>query len=193
MEKDQEGLLLDVSQILEECKIPYMITGAWSAIFYGRPRASHDIDFVVELRPPDVQKFLGAVEKLPDDFLVQPEDIKDAIVHKSIFNIVYSPTFLKLDFWLLKDEEFDQVRFSRRGRIKILGQSMIMASAEDTILQKLKWYQMGKIEKHLVDAAFVYQIQLKNLDQKYLSLWVKKLKIGKYFKELEKINLEDYL
>ena len=36
---------------------------------------------------------------------------------------------------------------------------MEMASAEDTILQKLKWFRMGKIEKHLVDAAFVYQIQ----------------------------------
>jgi len=69
----------------------------------------------------------------------------------------------------------------------------MMASPEDMILQKLKWYQMGKIEKHLVDAAFVYQIQLKNLDQKYLNLWVKKLKVGKYFKELAKINLEDYL
>jgi len=193
MEQDQTELLKIISSFLEKNQIPYMITGAWSAIFYGRPRASHDIDFVVELRPNEAQKFLAAAKKLSDDFLVQPEDVKDALLHKSVFNMVYLPTYLKLDFWLLKNEEFDQVRFSRRKRVKILGQSMIMASPEDMILQKLKWYQMGKIEKHLVDAAFVYQIQLKNLDQKYLNLWVKKLKVGKYFKELAKINLEDYL
>jgi len=193
MEQDQTELLKIISSFLEKNQIPYMITGAWSAIFYGRPRASHDIDFVVELRPNEAQKFLAAAKKLSDDFLVQPEDVKDALLHKSVFNMVYLPTYLKLDFWLLKNEEFDQARFSRRKRVKILGQSMMMASPEDMILQKLKWYQMGKIEKHLVDAAFVYQIQLKNLDQKYLNLWVKKLKVGKYFKELAKINLEDYL
>ena len=66
---------------------------------------------------------------------------------------------LKFDLWILTDEEFDKTRFSRRKRVKILNQFMEMASAEDTILQKLKWFRMGKIEKHLVDAAFVYQIQ----------------------------------
>lgn len=193
MEQDQAELLKIISSFLEKNQIPYMITGAWSAIFYGRPRASHDIDFVVELRQNEVQKFLAATSKLSSDFLVQAEDIKDAVVNKSIFNILYLPTLLKLDFWLLKDEEFDQARFSRRKRVEILGQLMMMASPEDTILQKLRWYRMGKIEKHLIDAAFVYQIQRKNLDQKYLNLWVKKLGVGKYFKELGKINLEDYL
>ena len=52
---------------------------------------------------------------------------------------------------------------------------------------------MGKIEKHLVDAAFVYQIQKENLDQKYLSLWVKKLGLEKYYQKLGKINLEEHL
>lgn len=193
MEEDQAVLLKIISAFLEKNKIPYMITGAWSAIFYGRLRASHDIDFVVELRPNEAQKFLAATSKLSGDFLVQAEDVKDAVINKSIFNILYLPTLLKLDFWLLKDDEFDKSRFSRRRPVQILGRSMMMASAEDTILQKLKWYQMGKIEKHLIDAAFVYQIQLKNLNQKYLNLWVKKLKVGRYFKELAKINLEDYL
>lgn len=193
MEQDQITLLKIITAFLEKNQIPYLITGAWSAIFYGRPRASHDIDFVVELRPTEAQKFLAAAKKLSGDFSVQPEDVKDALLNKSIFNMVYLPTYLKLDFWLLKADEFDQSRFARRRRVKIGGQSMMMASAEDTILQKLKWYQMGKIEKHLVDAAFVYQIQQKNLDQKYLNLWVKKLRVGKYFKDLGKINLENYL
>ena len=66
-----------------------------------------------------------------------------------------------------------------RKKVKVLDQVMEMASAEDTIIQKLRWYQQGKIEKHLIDAAFVYQIQQKNLDKGYLGLWVKKLKLEK--------------
>lgn len=58
---------------------------------------------------------------------------------------------------------------------------------------ELRWYQQGKIEKHLIDAAFVYQIQRKNLDEKYLKLWVKKLGLEDDFEGLEKINIEEYL
>ena len=63
---------------------------------------------------------------------------------------------------------------------------MAMATAEDTILQKLIWYEMGEIEKHLIDAAFVYQIQRKNLDEKYLKFWIKKLEFSEYYQKLKK-------
>lgn len=193
METDQLKLLKSVSSFLEKNKIPYMITGAWSAIFYGRPRASHDIDFVVELNPGDVEKVLSALNDLSDDFLVQPESIKEAIDTKGLFQIVHLPTMLKLDFWLLTDEEFDKARFKRRKKVEILDQEMEMASPEDTIIQKLRWYSQGEIEKHLIDAAFVYQIQKKSLDEKYLELWIGKLGLKKYYQKLETINLDQYL
>lgn len=170
-----------------------MITGAWSAIFYGRPRASHDIDFVIELTKNNLRKAITVFKKLPYTFFVQTESIREAINQKGMFNVIHSPTALKFDFWILADDEFDKTRFARRGRVKILNKFMDMASAEDTILQKLKWYKMGKIEKHLVDAAFVYQIQKGNLDFDYLTKWVKKMKSGKYFQKLPKINLEEYI
>ena len=170
-----------------------MITGAWSAIYYGRLRASHDIDFVVELQNKDLTKILNAFAKLPQEFSVQIERIEEAINQKDMFNIIHLSTMLKLDFWILTDDQFDKSRFKRRKKVKILGKFMEISSAEDTIIQKLKWYQMGKIEKHLVDAAFVYQIQKNNLDHKYLADWLKRLRLGRYYRKLEKINLEEYL
>lgn len=192
METSQVDLLKLITAFLETNHISYMITGAWSAIFYGRPRASHDIDFVVEISPKDIEKIVLAFGNLPGEFLIQPEGIKDAIKHKSMFNIIHLPTMLKLDFWILTNAKFDKSRFKRRKRVKILNQDMEIATAEDTILQKLIWYKMGKIEKHLIDAAFVHQIQGENLDKEYLEIWVKKLELEQYYKELEKINLEDY-
>lgn len=193
MEGDQAQLLKVITTQLKKNRVPYMITGAWSAIYYGRPRASHDIDFVVELHRTDLAKVLSIFSRLSGDFFVQKEAIKEAIFEKSMFNVIHLPTTLKLDFWILTDEQFDKSRFRRKRKVRILGQPMVMASAEDTILQKLRWYKIGKIEKHLVDAAFVYQIQKKNLDMGYLADWVRRLGVGKHFRQLEKINLEEYL
>lgn len=193
MEGDQAQLLKTITSLLAKNKIPYMITGAWSAIYYGRPRASHDIDFVVELASEDLTKTIHVFEKLPKPFFVQTESIKEAIDEKSMFNVIHLPSALKLDFWILTDELFDKSRFARRRKVRILDQLMEMASAEDTIIQKLRWYKMGKIEKHLVDAAFVYQLQRKSLDTKYLLSWIKMLDLKSNFLKLAKINLEEYL
>lgn len=192
MQTDQAKLLKDIAHFLDTEKIPYMITGSWSSIYYGRPRASHDIDFVVESPPQNLEKITKSFSKLPKSFMVQLETIKDAITHKTIFQILHLETMLKMDFWILTNEEFDKTRFGRRKKVKILNYFMEMATPEDTIIQKLVWYKMGKIEKHLVDAAFVLKIQEKNLDQKYLQQWIKKLKLDKYYQQLKKINLEEY-
>ena len=189
----QEQLLKKITSLLQKSRIPYMITGSISVVFYGRPRASHDIDFVVEAHEKDIKRILQAFTSLPhSEFLVDSLAIKDAIMQKFIFQILHLPTMLKFDFWLLKDEPFDQKRFQRKKKINIFGQPMVFASAEDTILIKLLWYKDSKIEKHLIDATFVYQIQRKNLDKKYLALWSKKHHTTKLLKELAAIDLTMY-
>ena len=170
-----------------------MVTGAWSVIYYGRPRASHDIDFVVELKPENTSEILSLLKKLPSEFQYQESAIKQAIDEKSVFNVIYLPEYLKLDFWLLTDEPFDKMRFSRKVMVKVLEQEMSFSTAEDTILQKLKWYKISPIEKSLIDAVFVYQIQFKNLDQEYLKKWANVLGVTKLLKKLSNININEYI
>lgn len=71
METDQGLLLKEITLFLNKNKIPYMITGAWSVIFYARPRASHDIDFVIEAKIKDIGKVKKAFSSLSHDFLIQ--------------------------------------------------------------------------------------------------------------------------
>lgn len=186
---DQEQLLKVITKLLQKAKIPYMVTGALSVVFYGRPRASHDIDFVIEAEKKDIEKLKEAFKTLPSDFIVQKESIEEAILHKMSFNIIHLPTMLKLDFFLLKDNEFDRSRFGRRKMFDLFGQKMVFASAEDTILIKLLWYKDTKIEKHLIDAAFVYQVQENSLDHKYLLNWAKKHKTTSLLQNLSTIDL----
>jgi len=193
METDQTDLLKAISSFLHEHKIPYMLTGALSVVYYGRPRASHDIDFVVEIHQSDLKKIVSIFKKLPTEFLLQPEAIKEAVIKKNMFNVIYLPTYTKLDFWLLTDDLFDKERFKRRRRVKLLGQTMTITTVEDTLIQKLRWYKEARIEKHLIDAAFVYQIQKKDLDIKYLMHWIKKLSLTRFFQKLNTIDLEPYI
>ena len=114
METDQQELLGSITLFLSQNHIPYMVTGAWSVIYYGRPRASHDIDFIVEIKPQETSKVLSALKKLSDDFQFQEIAVKNAIKNKRMFNVMYLPTYLKLDFWLLTSEPFDKSRFARK-------------------------------------------------------------------------------
>jgi hypothetical protein len=189
----QELLLKDVTALLRKANIPYMITGSLSVILYGRPRASHDIDFLIEAKEEDVERIKKTFVSLSQsEFIVDPFLIEDAIRNLRQFNVLHLPTMLKLDFWLLTDERFDQVRFKRKRSIQAFGQTISFASAEDTILIKLLWYKDSKSEKHLIDAAFVYQVQKENLDQSYLKKWAKEQGTTKLLKEIAAIELEQY-
>lgn len=193
MEKDQAELLKIISFFLEKHKIPYMLTGALTVIYYGRPRASHDLDFVVEISKKDLKHVVNSFKRLSSEYLVQEDSIEDAVTKKTMFNILYLPFYTKLDFWLLTDDPFDKKRFKRRKKVKLLGKIMSISTPEDTIIQKLLWYEEAQIEKHIVDAAFTYKIQEKNLDKNYLNRWINKLKLTHFYKLLDKIELENYL
>ena len=187
----QTELIKTVGQWLNKAGINYMLTGAWSVIYHGRIRTSHDLDFVVEMKKADGQKLLNLLAKSGKEFLYQDFAISEAVKKQSMFMVSYLPTLDKIDFWLLKNDEFDKSRFRRRLKVKAWGQYVYVTSAEDTILQKLRWYSMGKREKDIVDAAFIWQLQ-KRLDKKYISEWAGKLEVEKYLPELDRINLEDH-
>lgn len=192
-EVGQEELLKRVTSLLSEAQIPYMVTGALSVIFYGRPRASHDIDFVIEAEEKDIAKITKVFQQLPHtEFIVQSAQIATAITKRNMFNILHLPTMLKLDFFLLRDEPFDVSRFTRRRQVKLFGHLMNFASPEDTILIKLLWYDETQIEKHLIDAAFVYQIQRETLDRAYLTQWADKQKTAALLGTLADIDLEQH-
>lgn len=188
----QEKLLKEITHLLNKARIPYMVTGALGVIFYGRPRASHDLDFVIEAESKDTPMIIRTFQTLAQEFLIDPRAIRDAIQHKKHFNILHLPTVLKLDFFLLENEPFDRERFKRRKNVRVFGQMMTFASPEDTILIKLLWYKQSKIEKHLIDAAFIYQIQKDKLDKRYLEQWARIQHVTKLLHELPKIDLEKH-
>ena len=46
----QEEIAKRVVTALEDNGVPYMLTGALAVNYYGRPRLTHDIDVIVEMK-----------------------------------------------------------------------------------------------------------------------------------------------
>jgi hypothetical protein len=179
----QQELLKKTIQVLNQAGIQYMITGSVVSSLQGEPRSTHDIDMVIAIQRPVAKKLLEAFP--PPDFYLDEGSILEAINRQSMFNLINVNTGDKVDFWILTDEAFDQVRFSRKISEKFMGIEMQVSTPEDTILAKLRWAKLsGGSEKQFTDALRVYEVQYGKLDMDYLEYWAKKLDIVLLWKRL---------
>ena len=162
----------DIVNFLYEEKIPYMLTGSMAMYVYTVARSTQDFDFVVQLRPTDVPK---VVSKFREGYYCNEESIKDAIRRKSMFNIIEHATSFKADFILLRENEFQQLQFSRRIKVKLLEAEAWVISGEDLILSKLQWIQQLQSGRQLEDIKAISKNP--NLDWNYIYYWITKLNL----------------
>lgn len=180
----QQELLKRVVETLTDLGIDYMVTGSMASSLQGEPRSTHDIDLVVAL-PASAAKALAAAFPPPAFYLTE-ESILDAIHHRSMCNLLSLTEGEKVDFWILTEEPFDQVRFSRKCSEEVLGLKLQVSSPEDTILAKLKWAKLaGGSEKQLTDALRVYETQRAKLDHNYLNQWATQLGVDALWNQVQ--------
>src|SRR3989344_4586672 len=61
-----DELLINISEILQDLKIPYAITGGFAVTIWGKPRYTADIDVIVEMADRNIKplaKKLLAIDK----------------------------------------------------------------------------------------------------------------------------------
>jgi hypothetical protein len=180
----QQELLKHVVQVLNDLGIEYMVSGSLVSSLQGEPRATHDIDIVVSLEPPDAKQLQTAFP--PPEYYLPEDSIRTALATKGMFNLIAAKTGDKVDFWILTDQPFDRSRFSRKYVEEVMGMEISVSSPEDTILMKLSWaHKSGGSEKHFVDALRVYEVQYGRLDMGYLEEWANRLEIGALYKRLQ--------
>lgn len=166
-----ENTLKKVAKILQKLKIPYLVTGGVAVVVWGRPRYTADIDIIIELKRNKVKKFVAALEK---EGYVDEDVVKEALKYQSEFNYIDNETSMKVDFWILKDSDFDRSRLKRAVARRIYGQRVYFSSPEDLILKKLLWFNESKSTRQLEDIHSIIEILRKKLDLAYLRKWAKK-------------------
>ena len=147
-----------------------MASNAW-----GIPRTTHDLDFVIQLPPSQVTGFVRAFQS--EDYFVDEPMIHSAYQPPNQFNVIHVPSALKVDFWLLKPDSFEQEMFGRKVKDLWLEVTVWIATAEDVVLHKLYWNKLTPSERQLGDVAGVAAVQRGKLDEGYLRRWARYLQV----------------
>lgn len=180
----QQELLRRVIQALSRGSIEYMLTGSVASSLQGEPRSSHDIDIVVAIEEPAIADLVHSFP--PPRFYLNAESVAQAVARRDMFNLIDSHTGDKVDFWLLTDQPFDRMRFSRRRFEEVMGMRIAVSAPEDTILAKLRWAKLsGGSKKQFTDALRVYEVQFETLDIAYLHDWAERIGVLSLLKKIE--------
>ncbi len=131
---------LKVVAVLEKLQIPYLVGGSLASSLHGVPRSTADVDMVADIGRGHVNPL---VDLLKNDFYVDGEMIHEAITHRSSFNIIHLATMYKVDIFTLREDAFNAELLSRAEPRLLEGHSVMVATAEDIVVEKLRWYRMG--------------------------------------------------
>lgn len=177
----QEELLLDCLRRLNRVKAEYYLTGSMASNFWGTPRTTHDIDFVIRLTKGEVR---GLVDEFSNEFYADEASVLSAFAPPYQFNFLDQRSALKVDFWLPKREPFDLEMLARRTLGDIEGVPVWIATPEDVILHKLVWHRISPSQRQLLDAAGVFAVQGESLDRAYMEKWARKLGVEKELQDI---------
>ncbi len=162
-----------VGSRLDRAGISYMLSGSTAMNFYARPRMTRDVDIVIEIGTADVGRI---VDLFQEDFSVDEQEIREALAHQSLFNLVHYDTVVKVDCVVRKRAAYRQQEFSRRRSIDVEGQRISIVSPEDLILSKLHWARESLSELQLSDVRNIVEA-VPALDWAYMEHWSRELGI----------------
>lgn len=165
-----ESFLRRVLAILDAVGIPYMLTGSLASAYYGEPRATRDIDFVIGVSDAELDQLVRRLDE--DGFYVRRDAAREARRERGQFNAIDPESGWKVDWIIRKDRPFSRREFERRRRVEFLELELPMVTAEDLIVAKLEWSEKGGSELQLRDSLAIFLQQGTDLDREYIERWV---------------------
>ena len=157
-----------VLSALAELGIPHMLTGSLASNAYGLPRMSKDADLVVELQAeqlPALARRVAPALKLDDQMSFETTTLT------SRWRLLETRGGFEIELFQLSQDAFDQERFGRRIPTTFLGCSTFLPTAEDVVVQKLRWAVRAHRPKDVEDALNVLRARKESLDWAYISRW----------------------
>lgn len=173
--------------ICTDLTIPYLIGGGVASTVHGEFRTTRDVDLIVRLKRVHAAQFAAALAR---HFTLNPPDIVDALARvpalaadrtqRATFAAYDRATGYQLDVFCASDSPFDRAQFERAITLDVpeVGGTLIIASAEDTILTKLEWYAITPSDRQWDDVQAILRVQGEALDMRYLDTWATQLGVA---------------
>lgn len=170
-------VLAQVANILEQQGINYVLVGSLASSMHGMYRSTADIDILADVKPDQVRPLLDALQ---NRFYVDELAVRQAIDRHGSFNAIHFDSVFKVDIFIPKADDFASMQLARRELRHIspdIEQKIYVATAEDTILAKLRWYREGQevSDTQWGDVVGMIGAASRTLDDAYLREWGEKL------------------
>ncbi len=167
---------------LDRLEIPYLIGGSTASSIHGWPRMTRAVDVVALVQSEHVDSL---VAELQSEFYVDAEQIREAPRFERSFNLIHLQSAFKFAVFPVGSDRYQHAQFDRRRpeTTTLFGPDPIevsVASPEDVILSKLRWYGQGGgvSEQQWNDVLGVIAVQGERLDRDYLQQWATYLGIS---------------
>lgn len=170
-------VLSQVATAFEEHGITYVVVGSFASSMRGLYRATADIDIVADLRPEHVRPL---VEALREKFYMDEQAVRRAVSRHGSFNAIHFDAVFKVDIFVPPAGDFSRQQLARRRAEKMapdMEREVYVATAEDSILEKLLWYRKGGEVSRVqwADVLGIVGAQGAALDVEYLNAWADRL------------------
>jgi hypothetical protein len=175
-----------VAGALDSYQIPYVLVGSFASSIHGMYRATADIDIVADIKPVHVVPLL---KSLQGSFYVDEHAVRDAIKQRRSFNAIHFDSVFKVDIFIPKADEFSKIELERRERRQLapdVDQMIYVATAEDTVLAKLRWYDSGGrvSNSQWADVIGIIGASSARLDVDYLRHWAQTLGVTELLEQV---------
>jgi hypothetical protein len=183
MTRDLEQAVTAVADAFDELGVDYYLAGSVISSLFGIARATADVDVVAQLRLEHVNDLAS---KLIDAYYVDEDAARDAIKRGTMFNVIHLGTMLKVDIYVASTS-FDRSALARRQHDSLVpdepAREFAIASAEDVILHKLRWFRDGGevSDRQWSDIMGVLRVQGPALDLEHLRRWATDLGVADLF------------
>lgn len=166
-----------VASLLEQQQITYVLVGSLASSMHGMYRSTADIDIVADVHSEQVIPLLTALQ---ENFYVDEHAVREAIDRRQSFNAIHFDSVFKVDIFIPKSDEFSRKQIERRQLRKLapdVEQMVYVATAEDTILAKLRLYNSGGrlSNTQWTDVVGIIGGSSSTLDLDYLREWAERL------------------
>jgi hypothetical protein len=170
-----ESFLARVATALEGAGIPYMLAGSFASSYHGAPRATQDIDIIVDPTFDSLDRFLAALQG--EDIYLDADIAREEFRRRGQFNVIDGATAWKVDVIFRKARAFSVAEMSRRVPAVVLGVAVFVATAEDTVLAKLEWAKLCESERQRRDVLALLEAKRGSLDLGYIEKWLDELDV----------------
>ena len=146
---DAGAFLSRLVTALDQAGIPHMLAGSFASSVHGAPRATRDLDLLIDPTPQSLDRLLDLLAG--EDFYLDENLARAELRHLGQFNVIDRPSGWKADLIYRKARAFSRAEFERRIGVALLGVPVFVATAEDTILAKLEWAKLGQSDQQIRD------------------------------------------